>query len=83
MCVNKRLFRRGLALITSAALAFCLTGCSMPELKESVTGLMEQAAGPIRPEKLLAGSAWRNSDIAGAVRLRPWIFAFRTISTPL
>lgn len=67
MCVNKRLFRRGLALITSAALVFCLAGCSMTELKESATGLMEQAAGPIRPEKLLDGSAWRNSDIDGAV----------------
>ena len=67
MCVNKQLFRRGLALIISAALAFSLAGCSMPELKETAMGLMERAGGPIRPENLLSDSSWRNSDIDGAV----------------
>ena len=67
MCVNKQLFRRGLALIISAALAFSLAGCSMPELKETAMGLMERVNGPIRPEKLLSDSSWRNSDIDGAV----------------
>ena len=67
MRINTDMLRRGLALMVSAALTFSLAGCSMPELKESVMGLMERTTGVIQPEKLLDGSAWRNSDIAGAV----------------
>ena len=62
-----RFINRVIALLLALGMAVSLAGCSKEEMMGSLAGLMEKATGPIQPDKTLDGSAWRNSDIIGAV----------------
>lgn len=63
----KKIFYSGLAIVVAVNITVSLTGCSPEEINENMVGLMEKTTGPIQPDKMLAGSMWRNSDIEGAV----------------